>query len=343
MSSTQKFAIIITSISAPNAVIKLIAEKIIERPGSKFYVIGDTKSPEDFEQAGCDFYSIKDQLSTRLKIADGLPVRHYSRKNIGYLLAWRDGFDCIVETDDDNFPLNQFWQSRTPDLTGYTIPEKNWVNVYRWFSDVNIWPRGLPLEKLEEANLFTVNQTEETHYCPVQQGLANQNPDVDAVYRMTGVLPLDFEDKTSLILREGQWCPFNSQNTTWFKEAFPLLYLPSYCSFRMTDIWRSFVAQRVAWACGWGINFHQATVYQERNEHNLLKDFEDEIPGYLHNQKLIQELEKLNLTAGFENIYENLYTCYEMMVEKKFISSADELTLVRKWIDDCKSITDQEK
>src|SRR5690348_18334068 len=108
---------------------------------------------------------------------------------------------------------------------------------------------------------------------------------------MTLKLPVTFEKKSPLILGEGSWCPFNSQNTTWKKEAFPLLYLPSFCSFRMTDIWRSFIAQRIAWTCGWNIAFHAADVIQERNEHSLLKDFEDEIAGYMHNGRICKLLE----------------------------------------------------
>src|SRR6185436_15069807 len=126
---------------------------------------------------------------------------------------------------------------------------------------------------------------------PIQQGLADENPDVDAVYRMTSSLPLSFNKRNPIVLDKNAWCPFNSQNTTWFKEAFPLLYLPSYCSFRMTDIWRSFVAQRIAWSCNWSILFHNATVRQERNEHSLIRDFEDEIPGYLNNARICKMLE----------------------------------------------------
>ena len=38
------------------------------------------------------------------------------------------------------------------------------------------------------------------------------------------------------------YSPFNSQNTIWFKEIFPLLYLPVSCSMRATDIIRGLVA-----------------------------------------------------------------------------------------------------
>lgn len=82
--------------------------------------------------------------------------------------------------------------------------------------------------------------------CPIQQGLADNNPDVDAIYRLILPFPTIFRKGRKVALGNNSWSPFNSQNTTWWKKAFPLLYLPSYCSFRMTDIWRSFVAQRIA-------------------------------------------------------------------------------------------------
>ena len=128
-------------------------------------------------------------------------------------------------------------------------------------------------------------------------------------------------------------CPFNSQNTTWFKETFALLYLPSYCSFRMTDIWRSFIAQRILWTCGWGVLFHNSTVRQERNDHSLMGDFKDEISGYVNNLEIMNTLTQLDLAPGLDAISHNLLRCYEALIEKKFIESA-ELPLVESWLSD---------
>jgi hypothetical protein len=147
---------------------------------------------------------------------------------------------------------------------------------------------------------------------------------------MTQKLPINFQENEPLILGEGSWCPFNSQNTVWKKEAFPLLYLPSYCSFRMTDIWRSLIAQRIAWTCGWNILFHSADVWQERNEHKLLKDFEDEIPGYLNNSKICRMLENLDLKSGVRNICENLFRCYAIMVQNGWIESQEQ-NILESW------------
>jgi len=63
-------------------------------------------------------------------------------------------------------------------------------------------------------------------------------------------------------------------------EAFPLIYLPCHVSFRMTDIWRSSSRRQL---CGRKAidSVPQRYVVQERNEHNLMKDFRDEVDGYL--------------------------------------------------------------
>jgi hypothetical protein len=99
----------------------------------------------------------------------------------------------------------------------------------------------------------------------------------------------------------------------------------------MTDIWRSFIVQRIAWTCGWKILFHEADVIQDRNEHNLLKDFEDEIPGYLNNSRICKMLEDLDLNRGEKNISENLLRCYLMMTKNNFIGK-EELPLLDAWL-----------
>jgi hypothetical protein len=334
---SAKKSLVITSIAAPTLpVLHLFAKECTSR-GYDFIMIGDTKSPADFHIDGCDYWSVERQLTLSSKLAPITPTRHYSRKNLGYLIAMERGTTELVETDDDNLPREEFWNEKSRVVSAANIQEQGWVNVYRYFSDAFIWPRGLPLERLHDTiaplDAFQVQNAD----CPIQQGLADENPDVDAVYRLTYPLPLDFKKGMNIALGKNTWCPFNSQNTYWYKDAFPLLYLPSFCSFRMTDIWRSFVAQRIAWENGWSILFHEATVWQERNEHNLLRDFEDEIPGYLNNAKICSELGNLNLKAGKENLLDNLITCYDMLCDKGFVGM-DEKQLIRAWAEDVAAV-----
>jgi len=335
-----KTYIIITSIaSSTNQVLQNIAEKS-EEIGFNFIVIGDGASPSNFELSGCDFYSLEQQLELEFKFAKVCLTKHYARKNIGYLIAMSEGAEYIIETDDDNIPFESFWQKRSPKIKCKILDEGDWVNVYKYFSNSAsvIWPRGLPLDKIHHPLPPQEKLAESISICPIQQGLADENPDVDAIYRLVLPLPQTFRENISLALGRGTWCPFNSQNTVWFPPAYPLMYLPAYCSFRMTDIWRSFVAQRICWENGWRVLFHSPTVYQERNTHNLMKDFEDEIPGYLNNKRICESLSNLKLHSGELNIHDNLRKCYEVLIRLGVVKS-EEAKLLEAWLSDIDAIS----
>lgn len=323
--------LIITSIAEDqHPVLVQFAEESIENNIS-FIVIGDTKSPKKFNLSGCDYYSVERQLGLPFRLNKDLPYKHYARKNLGYLIAMQKGAEIIIETDDDNFPYSNFWDKREKQVKAHLITDKGWVNAYHHFTNNNIWPRGFALERIKDE--FPKLNKKTILECPIQQGLANENPDVDAIYRFTQPLPITFMKSDNLGLGNNSFCPFNSQNTTWFKEAFLLLYLPSYCSFRMTDIWRSYIAQRIAWTCDWSILFHKSTVWQERNDHNLLNDFIDEISGYSNAQLIYESLKNLDLKEGTQNIGTNMKICYQKLIELGLLDKS-EMNLLNHWIDD---------
>jgi hypothetical protein len=329
-------SIVVTTVNQPNGAMRAIAGGAVEGQ-MKLIVIGDSKSPPRFDLDGCEFYGVGRQLDSGLRLARGCPLRHYARKNIGYLLAMRERAAFIRETDDDNIPHDDFFDEPTRLVHAASISGKGWLNAYRYFTDANVWPRGFLLDRVQDevAQFDTLDHVKAD--CPIQQGLADDNPDVDAIYRLTHRLPLRFRQDRRIAIGGRTWCPFNSQNTTWWPDAYPLLYLPAYCSFRMTDIWRSFVAQRIAWENGWSILFHGPTVRQERNEHDLMRDFADEISGYLHNGKICRALEDLPLVGGVDNMTEDLRRCYGRLTELEVVGP-DELTLLDAWVADIDEI-----
>jgi hypothetical protein len=279
-------------------------------------------------------YDVADQAKLRFELAPLLGYGHYARKNLGYLLAFERGATCIYETDDDNEPL-ACWQPRSRDTKAVKVATPGWINVYRYFSTEKIWPRGFPLEFInaEPPSGLALLQAPEFVESPVQQGLANGSPDVDAVWRLVFDTPVTFKDHPSVHLGKNCWCPFNSQSTWWWPAAYPLMYLPSHCSFRMTDIWRSFIAQRCLWEFNAGVVFHGAEVVQDRNPHRLLGNLEDEVAGYLQNDKIIGLLSGLSLSPGVLAVEENLLKCYESLVASGVFPAA-ELPLVRAWLAD---------
>jgi hypothetical protein len=272
-------------------------------------------------------------METNFGFAAACPTRHYARKNIGYLEAIRRGATVIIETDDDNFPRKPFFAPRARVAMARLVAANGWVNVYKYFTDAEIWPRGLPLDEVRGTIPDIESAALEQVDCPIQQGLADENPDVDAVYRLLLPLPQRFRYDRMVALGAGTWCPFNSQNTTWWAEAFPLMYLPAYCSFRMTDIWRSFVAQRICWENGWSLLFHGPTVWQERNEHDLMRDFADEVPGYLQNRQIAEALIHLDLQPGSHAINDNIRICYDALI-KLGVVAPEEAPLLETWLAD---------
>ncbi|HLP83075.1 MAG TPA: STELLO glycosyltransferase family protein [Phycisphaerales bacterium] len=344
--------LVVTSIAGDSHPILNQLARGAKAAGWRFLVMGDTKSPATFSLADCEFMSVAQQVSWgeshNLKYAAICPTRHYARKNIGYLEAIRAGTPYIVETDDDNYPTGSdkrkaksenedrggtFFGPRSLVKSAKVLRGCGWVNLYRYWSATDIWPRGLPLDCVQKDAPSVSSLSTQRVACPIQQGLADDNPDVDAIYRLIRPLPIVFDSHESVAIARDAWCPFNSQNTTFFPQAFPLLYLPALCSFRMTDIWRSFVAQRVCQVNDWPVLFHDATVRQLRNDHNLMRDFEDEVSGYTQNAKICAALGALELKAGEQYTSANVRACFAELVSKGFLPER-ELELLDAWLHD---------
>src|SRR5712691_2297885 len=168
----EKIAIVVTSIAEPNAALQALARGCRER-GHTFVVIGDESSPTDFSLDGCDFDGLKQQRELGLKFASQCPTRHYARKNVGYLLAMRAGATLIIETDDDNRPYETFWHRRTRVQTVRAATEPGWLNVYRYFTDANIWPRGFPLNRINQSLPAFEDLVMDNVDAPIQPGLSD--------------------------------------------------------------------------------------------------------------------------------------------------------------------------
>ncbi len=326
-------AIVITTINPPTEAVRRIADTCA---GWTFLVVGDKKTPADWRWDGVTFLSAAEQMGMG-RFAAECPFNHYARKNVGYLWAAARGVDRIAETDDDNIPYDTFLRNVDRQVVGRPVRKRGWENVYTHFTDGKIWPRGFPLEMITESLNNKSELGEESSYdCPVQQYLADGDPDVDAVYRMTIVAETKFQPNT-VVLQPGTFCPFNSQNTIFWKEAFPLLYLPAYVSFRMTDIWRSFVAEVCLYAMGKNLAFREATVFQERNQHSLIKDFRDEVPGYLNNVRIVETLTALRLGSDLGEAGNNVWKCYDALVRAEIVPSK-EMPLLELWLGELASL-----
>ncbi|MDP3970738.1 MAG: STELLO glycosyltransferase family protein [bacterium] len=322
----KKF-IVITSINDRTKAVKAF-EKI---PDWHVVLVGDKKTPQIKSSKNLTFLSVQDQKKLGYEFVRYSPYNHYTRKNIGYIYAMRQGADIIYDTDDDNLPYKHW---KCPDFTSKrSIETKDkYYNVYNYFSKKLIWPRGYPLDLIQTKNKSKLKQHSKLTSIGAWQGLADTDPDVDAIYRLVFNDTTKFDRKKSIHLPKKCYCPFNSQNTFWQKKAFPLLYLPATVSFRFTDILRGYLAQHIMWLHGMHLGFTEATVYQERNAHNLMKDFADEVEVYQNTKPIIELLQNIKLG---KDLLKNLEIVYTALHKNGFVSN-DEIKLVRAWLTDIK-------
>ena len=85
------------------------------------------------------------------------------------------------------------------------------------------------------------------------------------------------------------------------------------------------------------ILFFGTTMYQIRNQHDLFKDFSDEIPAYLNNKKILNVINEIKLKKGKKFFSYNLKKCYDELVKNQIFISKEK-KYINAWLEDCKKI-----
>ncbi|CCD68162.3 Nucleotide-diphospho-sugar transferase domain-containing protein [Caenorhabditis elegans] len=162
----------------------------------------------------------------------------------------------------------------------------------------------------------------------VQQGLVHHDPDVDAIYRLIHADSKNGLDNRfnkfapAITLSVGTYSPWNSQNTMFHKSAFHTLFLPTTVSFRTTDIWRSFISQKILHLSGLTVSFVPTNAVQFRNAHNYLKDLKDEKQVYEDSGRMIEFLH--NWKCSTRNSSQNcIIEMTNDLVKKKLLGKED--------------------
>lgn len=326
--------IILTTINYPTPAVKELAKL----SGWQLLVIGDKKTPKDwYLNEDCIYLSPEDQAALPYKLVKHLPWNHYARKNIGYLYAIDHGAQLIYETDDDNCVIHDIELVSRSQLVTISS-ERPVVNTYAYFGQPHLWPRGYPLSQVRFSDDFKIMEGCQKQVM-IEQGLVNNEPDVDAIFRLTrhDDTPILFNDETRpCVLPPFTFCPFNTQNTLFHKEAFWGLYIPSYVPFRVCDIWRGYIAQRLLWEIEGVLCFTPPSAIQERNPHNLMHDFLDEQLLYLKTEAFIDFLMNWKPHSKVD-VLESFQMLYFASAQQGF-TDPREKQLVEAWITDIQEI-----
>lgn len=263
---------VVTTIFAPSDAVK-IASKLVD---SCLVIVGDTRTPDNYHiiaglknNTNVVFLSAHVQRHLDHEFIRLMPFSSFARKNIGYLYAIQHGALNVFDFDDDNVLNLQCGKPVSPYLS---LPKEGELRL-RFFvhstgsaapplfnplplmnpSIADPWPRGFPLELIKDSSSQMLDRdifygTINNSAVGVIQYTANHDPDVDAVYRLTRPIPLFFRnsnDAPSLLVPEGSYTPYNAQATLHTYDAFWGLLLPMSVPGRVSDIWRSYLTQKI--------------------------------------------------------------------------------------------------
>jgi len=346
--------IVVTSIFQPSPATRMLGH--MTRQGWCYVVVADKNGPSEYDDVeGVIYLTVERQRALHFQIVDHVPWRHFGRKNIGYLYAIAHGARVIYDTDDDN----RLKEARIPILgagPGGQLPEAAPVNVSRPEVDPlrgarlfnpypsfrptcgHIWPRGFPLDHVRGhgAENWTLAAAQLPRPPAVQQFLADEDPDVDAVFRLTRQLPCNFEGLPEqlpevLATPPNLFLPYNAQATVHLYEAFWGLLLPVTVHGRVSDIWRAYLTQKLLWDIGQVVAFAPPHVVHDRVAHDYLKDFHSEQDLYLKATAMVSFLARW--TSDAPTLVERLEQLWAALYARGFVELAD-LQLAQAWIRD---------
>lgn len=277
----MKKVIVTTTINPPTKAIRLFEAM----EDWELVVIGDKKTPADYRLQRGVYVRPEEQQAYDPALSDAIGWNCIQRRSFGLLWAHDLGADVVALVDDDNIPQPGWGQDlligRDVEMDCYEtdLPAFDPLGAsnYPW-----LWHRGYPLQLLHQRDYL--KKRRQVVRADVQADLWNGDPDIDAVCRMEHAPECAF-DAGPFPMAANKMGPFNSQNTFLSGACLADYFLFPHVG-RMDDIWASYYLQ----AKGRRAAYNRASVYQDRNVHDLVRDMRDEYLGYENNLKLVADL-----------------------------------------------------
>lgn len=291
--------IVTTTINEPTIATKKFC-KIADEKDWMFVVVGDTKTPHESyyklkeEHKNFVYLHPEDQEAMYRKLSETIGWRSIQRRNIGLVYAYDLGAEVIATIDDDNIPydnwgdnvmIGQWKEVDVYDHKIYTVFDPLSPTFYD-----DLWHRGYPIELVPNKNEIEYKGKQYREVL-IQADFWDGDPDIDALCRLSKMPICKFEDFEPFA--SNQIAPFNSQNTFLHRSVIPYYAVLPHAG-RMDDIWGAYIVQKYFPK---SVVYNKATVYQDRNEQDLVTNLENEVIGYRGTLNLINDL---------DNYYEHL-------------------------------------
>lgn len=288
----EKF-IVTTTINSPTEATLKFCE-IADGKNFKFVIIGDKKTPHEeyrkleTKHKNVTYLSPKQQDELFPEISALIGWHTIQRRNIGFIYSYINDAEIVATVDDDNVPYD-FWGDQI------YIGKKTIVDLYEnlscpYFDPLsvtnhnNLWHRGFPIEYLKIKN--EIEYKGKVEIVPlIQAEFWDGDPDIDAICRLSKKPIVKFENFDPFTTK--QMTPYNSQNTFLHRSVLKNYSVLPFVG-RMDDIWGAYIQQ---FYHPGSVIFTSASVYQERNPQDLIRNLENEIIGYRNTLNLINNIQ----------------------------------------------------
>lgn len=275
-----------------------------------FYVVGDLNTPPACREAVAranaagmrSLYLGKEEQEKFLEpfpeLAAEIPWKSDNRRNVGFLMAYRDKCDIVIAIDDDNYPRSEWPFLAGHATVGSELTHPVATGHHRWFNLCSmmtvespvtgggtVFARGFPYAR-RDARCSAVAARTESGTVAVNAGLWSGDPDVDAATRLVTRCETREAFTGSYLLDRDVLMPINTQNTGILREAIPAYYyvkmghpVGGMKLDRFGDIFSGFFIQKCSQAVGARIRVGSPVVNHRRTPHNLYKDLWNELAG----------------------------------------------------------------
>ena len=265
-----------------------------------------------------------------------MPERCHAETSFGFLVAYEENPDVIIEIDDDVFPsaghtLVNGHARNLQSNDGKTVNCRGkWYNTMENLTltrNVTIYPRGHPYgTRADDADSIWKNTGGK---CVLNMGLWTGTPDLDALtilYNggMNGKCNIKATgyQKDKVIVGKGTYFPVCSMNTAFLREIIPAFY-QSYSNFmgidRFDDIWSGVFIKKIADHLGRRVSLGNPLADHRKRPRDTFKDLRKEFEGMVINEKLWKLVDEIELEGStYWDAYDSLTQELEKRISQAF-------------------------
>ena len=290
------------------------------------------KNKEILKNLSYEFYGPKERaqwfkkhfMSGYEKYSSIIPEKCHAETSFGFLVAWEEEADIIIELDDDCFPVSghDLIRGHLENLfndKGFIVySDSKWYNTLENLILNNkfnfpMFPRGHPYASETRIESYSWRELENKK-CVLNMGLWLGHPDLDALTILynggldgkCGIKSVGLK-RDKIIISKGTYFAICSMNTSFQRNitpAFYQLYMKIGGIDRFDDIWSGLFIKKIADHLGDSICLGKPLVYHDKRTRSIFKDLKAELEGMIINETLWKIVDSLELNG------EDYFECY---------------------------------